>query len=379
MSDADRTRTPWVAWAAPAAILAIDTRVALANTPFVGVTGADFRAFWTSGVLLVQGANPYTPPVGTLPNLNPPIWLPAFALLSHVNPVLGYCVWAVLSLALFTGLLALGLHRWHPRRPVFVASWLLASYPLWETITVGQVYVLVAVLVLGAFALWPRHPVVTGVLIGATIALKPNLAVWPVLLALDGDLGSGLLAVLVALIMSATSVLWYGPATLGSWLTAARDYDGVASLINGSLAGLAYQVKMPGAAVFGSVLLLLGSAAIVHLRRPGFFGTSSLAVLAGLLAAPVAWPGYLLLLLPMFLAWTWDGPWLGLVALTVLPNVVLGLLPAVGLLYPTIYLLLYARVVWRCCTRRPPITTAPLGHHLVRTSNSDSAASGSRR
>ena len=103
-------------------------------------------------------------------------------------------------------------------------AWVFASAPFWETVSLGQIYALLALPTALAWVLLERWPLLSGVLIGVVAAFKPNFLVWPALLAAGwAPAGRG-----ERVGDDAGSACWrrrvFGPAVYLSWLGAiSRD------------------------------------------------------------------------------------------------------------------------------------------------------------
>jgi hypothetical protein len=115
---------------------------------------------------------------------------------------------------------------------------------------------------------------------------------WPVAVA----------AGVVALGLSALPLAFAGPVVYSQWLReGAAPYYAAGTGTVYSLASFVghpewnWTLGVPLAAA-----LVLGLAAFAHLRRPDRLTVSQGALVVSMLAAPVAWLGYLLFLLPAF-------------------------------------------------------------------------------
>jgi hypothetical protein len=196
------------------------------------------------------------------------------------------------------------------------------------------------------------------VLIGVAVALRPNLAVWPVLLLLADHRRTALAALVAAAVLVALPVLRYGPVVYAEWWAAVRQVAWTAQPHNASLAGFAARCGVGWLAWPLAAALLAAVAAWAWRWRPTPRDASGAALLAALLASPLAWSTAVPLVLPAFFARAWSRT-LGVAAvlLAVPTALVLGLgtgSPAaaavLGALYP-LGLLLALAVVTR--TARP--------------------------
>jgi hypothetical protein len=264
----------------------------------------DFDTFWHSAVALVHGADIYETPA-KLTNLNPPLLTVLLTPFAGLDALIGYRIFATLTLLMVIGSVLSVAAELRLRRPVTAAVLItvLASSPLHGTLVLGQIYpVLMVGLVAGWIAERRGRPVLAAVLFGVTVALKPSLA--PLLLlaaaqrrwlpfraGLTAAAGATLLGVLVA-----------GPTSGIEWLKIAFSEPVPDTVDNASLPGLAVRFGLPP--VLGAVLglaVLVGTLVWCgrHRDRIDPAGTVPFAVLvAGLLCSPISWHNYLMLLWP---------------------------------------------------------------------------------
>lgn len=285
-------------------------------SPDVTAMHVDFDTFWRSAHALVEqgpGAAAIYDTDARLHNLNPPllsVLLVPFALL---EPVTAYRLFTALSVALVVGAVAAVCRRTGLGRTptVFVLGGVLMSSPLHGTLLLGQVYpLLLAGLVAGWLAERRGHPYLAAACYGITVALKPSLAPLLLLPAVQRRWRPFLAGLAAAGVASLAGVAVAGWPTAWQWLTMALAEPVAPTPDNASLPGLALRWGLP--TVIGTIaggLLLAGT--LVHLgRRTARYGrtavagtdpagTAPFAVLAtGLLAAPISWHNYLLLLVP---------------------------------------------------------------------------------
>jgi alpha-1,2-mannosyltransferase len=271
----------------------------------------DFDTFWRSADALWNGGDVYEAG-GRVYNLDPPFWVVLFSPLGLLEPMFAYRVFVLITL-----LTSLGYLAWTASELRLRAGWavvgvamLLLSTPLQTTISIGQIYPFLA---LGLVATWvaDRHekPVIAGLALGLVIAIKPSLApvvFWPLLRrqwrTLGAALGAGAATTLVGAVVA-------GPGATLEWinLLASMGLDG--TWYNASLPGAAsllfmenkYAVPLAtlpwavtAARGLGILLLFLTAWKVRWDRELGLWAL----VAASLLASPVAWYDYLLLLGP---------------------------------------------------------------------------------
>ena len=285
-------------------------------SPDVSGMHVDFDTFWRSAHALVEygpGSAAIYDTDARLHNLNPPLLSVLLAPLGLLDPVTGYRLLTALSVLLVAGSVALVC-----RELALGRTWTLvgvgaalASSPLHGTLLLGQIYpLLLAGLVAGWFAERRGHPLLAAACYGVTVALKPSLA--PILLLAGvqrrwAPFAAGVGAAATATVVGVAVAGW---PTAAQWLAMAMSEPVGPTLDNASLPGLALRWGLPS--VVGTVagaLLLLGTLAHYGRRTRRFgpstrtgtspAGTAPFAVLAtGLLAAPISWHNYLLLLWP---------------------------------------------------------------------------------
>jgi hypothetical protein len=311
---------------AVACLLAAYTSILLLASPFTQTVFGrgsgplplgDFGSFYASGQAAGQGLDPFDVyPLtmdanlgrgqGAAVNLNAPFSVVLFQLMAIFDPQSARLGWFVATLAA-CAVMVVVLLRTNPitRRPLqFI--WPFAMAGFWETINLGQIYGLLALLTTGAWLLLERRPLMAGVLLGAVIAVKPNFAVWPLLLALVVWRRAALAALLSAAVFGCIPMVMYGPGVYGQWLSALRLEGPNSQVSNAALSGLMTRFGAPQLAL---PIAALGLAALgwwVWTRRPNATDTNAIAVLGLLLCSPLAWVGYTMFLLPVFLGRRWS-------------------------------------------------------------------------
>lgn len=278
----------------------------------------DFGSFWASGKAALEGLNPYGiyPETFRLPgsdvhhpNLNPPASLLVFAPLSLADPWLAIKLLWWLGLATYIGFIALTL-RAHPRADAMpVIAWALALPAFWDGIRMGQVYLPMLLAAAAAWHLMERErPLAAAVAIGALAALKPNMLVWPALLFIAGHRRMGLAAGLSFAGFSLLPLLAFGPGVYGQWIEmlGADLGDRSGYFANATITAIGVRA---GSHLLGAALaigVLAWAAYRVFGRRLTPAETSAIAVGVAILASPVAWMHYMLMLLPALLRVRWD-------------------------------------------------------------------------
>jgi alpha-1,2-mannosyltransferase/arabinofuranan 3-O-arabinosyltransferase len=271
----------------------------------------DFDSFWRSARAMLEGQNIYDTGV-ELVNLNPPVWTVLISPLGLLEPLVAYRVFVLISLAVVVGYLAWTVEelRLRPGWAVVGVVMLLFSSPLLATLGLGQVYPLLA---LGLVAAWVAdrrdRQEFSGAALGLVVALKPSLLpvlLWPLARrrwrALLAALISGAGATLVGVIV-------LGPATTLDYIEVLRGQQASAYWDNASLPSAAARLftenpyaqnvaTLPWMVTLGYALgivaIILTAAKIRHGPEVGLWAL----VAASLLASPIAWHNYLVLLGP---------------------------------------------------------------------------------
>ena len=276
---------------------------------------ADFDTFWRSAESVWTGESVYDTGARLL-NLNPPFWAVLLSPLALFEPLTAYRIFVLLTLVMVVGYLAWMADAVKLRGgwAVVAAAMLLLSSPLMATIALGQMY---PVLALGLVATWwADHKgarIASGVALGLTLAIKPTLfpvILWPIMRRRWDTLGATIVAgaaatLFGAIVLGTRATMEYvnvlDRATVsGYWDNA--SIPGAASRLftdNGFIEPIA---TLPGAFTIAftvGILLIVFTA--VRITRETELGAGAglwMMVAAALLASPVTWHNYLLLLAP---------------------------------------------------------------------------------
>jgi hypothetical protein len=309
------------------------------NPQFGRVVPLDLLSFLISGQASRDGMDPYAVyPANVLlhdrgldfavVNLNPPALLPLFRALSGFDWLTVSLAWRVASVLLYAVAVCVLVRRY--RRGRLTSLWAASFPPFWIAVWHGQLYAILAVLSALAWLSAERRTALTGGAIGLIVAIKPNFATWPALLFVGGHRRVSASALAIAGVVTLASFAVEGPAVMSGWM---RGSTASGSLLvawreNGSLPAVGARLGEPLAGYVGAVAILAWVAWRYWRRRPDFFTTSSAALAGALLAGPIAWPGYGVVLLPNFLDRRWDGR-------RVLAAIAFSLVPLSSLLPPT--------------------------------------------
>jgi alpha-1,2-mannosyltransferase len=284
----------------------------LVSGPADSVPLADFGSFYASGEAARRGLDPYEVypltldaalgrGTGAAVNLNAPISLPLFQVVSVLQPAPARLDWLLATCAAYLATVGLLMWAYPSFRGPLTLAWALALTGFIETVLLGQVYALLALVSTAAWVLLMRRRwSAAGGLIGLTVAFKPNFVVWPVLLLVAGYRRAGLVSLAAAGAIGCVPMVLYGPRVYFDWLEALRLEQVNPQVANASVDGmLARDGAPPLVAVAAGLVLLATIAVLVWRRQPDTEATSGLALLALLLGSPLAWVGYTLFLLPL--------------------------------------------------------------------------------
>jgi len=298
-------------------------------TPFIDSQNAlmDFGSFYASGLKAQNGENPYDPTSeyifdinfsrvgagGKMMNLNPPISVVIFRALSFFEPHQSLIVWQVLSAILYVSTVIM--LAWYYRQIITPTKiiWAFTLAGFWHTIVLGQIYSFLLLLtVLGWILLQKGKYVLAGIAIGLLVAIKPNFVLWPIFLLASGYYVTFLTAAVSSLIVSAIPIIFYGTKIYSQWLEASGlRLETLMMPGNNSIVGLTSRFQSINIGIILSAIVVAALLIISTLKKSNDLEfserTSALGILTSLLASPISWTGYTILLLPVFFSlkkWT---------------------------------------------------------------------------
>jgi hypothetical protein len=301
----------------------------------------DFATFVQAGRAYNEGLNPYvlyeepneaagvepgTPLETGSPNLNPPISLCPFSLMVKLDPLDARNGLNVVSAVVYLGVCALLLKAYPWQRKPLLALWLITIAGFWYTLLLGQIYIPLFALGLGALLLIERgrNLLWAGALIGLVVAIKPNFGIWPLFLLLAGQRKLALSAVAVAAAVSAIPLLIEGPEVYTQWLDAARAYPKAHIAPNASMFGVLTRISIPDAGYVIAAALIAAGTYYAWRWRLSAKEASDWGILLALFVGPLTWVGYTLFMLPMLLERRTWARWELAVAATMLVPAGLG-------------------------------------------------------
>ncbi len=337
----------------------------------------DFGVFFLSGYSASKDVNPY----GSIflsevqnrydiefsfPNLSPPFIVLLWEKFSFIEPVKTFEFWYFLSFLIFSGALLPLIKKW-PQSPKFLGLlWAMASAPLWATLSLGQIYIPLLVLVICTYHfLMKERWRMAGIMIGLLVAVKPNFLFVVFLFLCVGYGQVGFTALTVASLLSALPLLKFGPIIYQQWsavcLTVGNSHapsclSPVAFVAHVILESLAFQYVLTFVACVFSIWL-----GIRRKSSPSL--VMDLGLTTTLFITPISWVGYALLLLPALFARNWD--WLlisGALLLCIPAHLIWSFSEStysyanlVGAIYPTAWILISSRIARDCLYLRSPI------------------------
>ncbi len=295
----------------------------------------DFYTFWHSAAALWEGRDIYETGAEA-ENRNPPFWTVLISPLGLLEPLLAYRIFSVLSVFLMVGCLIwmASKVRLDPRWAVPGTVLLLLSSPLLKTLALGQIY---PVLATGLVAAWISDRrdrlMVSGGALGLVVALKPSLApiiLWPLMRRRWKTFAASLASAAGATLVGAIVV---GPGATLDWLMLLSDDTVNPFWDNASLSSAAARLftenefarpiatvawLVPVAYVLGIGAIVLTAVRVRYSPEVALWAL----VAASLLASPIAWHNYLVLLGPgilLLLARGWIATGFMLLALQSIP------------------------------------------------------------
>jgi alpha-1,2-mannosyltransferase/arabinofuranan 3-O-arabinosyltransferase len=180
---------------------------------------------------------------------------------------------------------------------------MLVWTPLWSTLDLGQIYVPLLALAVFGFVYVDRRPLIAGVCIGLLMAVKPQFAIWVVMLLAARHWSPALTAALSAAIASALPLAFGHADWYASWIETSASLQMLVYSDNLSLPSVLSRAHLSTAvALTATATWLVVLGIMVWVRRWPARRASSVALVASVLAGPISWVGYSLLLAPIFVS-----------------------------------------------------------------------------
>ncbi|MCC6300730.1 MAG: DUF2029 domain-containing protein [Anaerolineales bacterium] len=280
----------------------------------------DFGSFYASGLTAQNGGNPYDPNSeyifeivfpevgagGRMMNLNPPISVVVFRFLAGHDPFRALFAWQIVSAVLFILSVIILAASYRSHLTPTLVFWVLTLAGFWHTLALGQVYVLLLFLTVTGWVFLQKGKIIpAGIAIGLVVAIKPNFALWVIFLFAAGYYKTAVVSAVAFLTISIIPVITYGMEIYPQWLEASVVEQSVLIMPgNSSILGLTARFGDNWLGIAVSGLLVLGLLAIAKIGTTKDMEksewVSSLGIIASLLASPISWAGYTILLLPVF-------------------------------------------------------------------------------
>jgi hypothetical protein len=277
----------------------------------------DFGSFFASGKAFLSNLNPYGydyPSVFHVylgnkdvpsPNLNTPVSLYLTSLFSFIPLKIGFPTWQVFSMLLF--FLSLFLLSKSFSIPKWRFFWAVCFAGFWHTIEAGQIYVVLFFFMTIAWILNKKKKyILSGIFLGLIVAIKPNFALWMIILLCSGFFKIGISALITTVTVSLIPAFLHGLDIYYQWLFAASVYNGYDLSLNSSFFGLAARLGNIRYGYFPVIIILFFSFYVLYKKKPSETYVHLIGILLSLLCSPIAWPGYLILLIPVMLKMDWN-------------------------------------------------------------------------
>lgn len=233
-------------------------------------------------------------------NLNPPVLLYPFRLLARLNPDTSFVTWTCISACLFLASVLLVLRIYPAARLRIRLLWILSLGGVWYTFQLGQIYTILLLFVsIAWWALRRQKWLAAGISIGLICAIKPNFLVWPGLLIAGRSRKVGFTAFATTAVLSAIPLVLQGPVVYRQWITACRGFNGYELPGNSSLLAIFSRAGIPMWGFAITVLMLATVTIWVFATKPEPLYASEIGILASLIAGPISWLGYTIMLIPM--------------------------------------------------------------------------------
>ena len=286
----------------------------------------DFGSFYASGLKANRGENPYDPNSeyifdinfsrvgagGKMMNLNPPISVVLFRFLPQFDPNQTLIIWQVTSAILYAGIVFTLARRYQQNITSAKLIWVFTLAGFWHTLVLGQIYiVLLLFTVLGWMYLQEKQFVAAGIAIGLVTAIKPNFIIWPIFLLISGYYVTFLTAAASGLLVSLVPLLFYGKQIYSQWLEASELHpETIIMPGNNSILGLTTRFGDIPLGIIVSIMVVLALLILSKMKSTSMEHSeyvSGLGIIASLLASPISWTGYTIILLPIYFSlkkWT---------------------------------------------------------------------------
>ena len=283
---------------------------------------SNFGTLWASGRAAAHGLDPYAaypethredwsrsggPSRAPDLNLNPPVTIPLFQLLSYLPLKRFIAVWAAgtwLCLALGMTLIFIG----RPLIQLRQMIWLSLSMPTLFTLAFGQIYGHLFLVAALALVFYERdNELATAIMIGMLVAIRPTMAFWPVFLYLASYRRVAIKAVGVAAALYTLPLPFYGTLIYRQWFYTLQNDAHWMSRANIGFTAFAHRMGYRPIGIILAVAAAGACAIWIHRSKADFISASGAALCIGIISAPVGWVPYVIFAAPFFVARRWGG------------------------------------------------------------------------
>lgn len=278
----------------------------------------DFGSFYESGKAYLNGQNPFAdsyeyifkPLLGNReipsPNLNPPFSVYLFSIFTFFNIRFGFRLWQVISVALYiTGIYLFAKDNNNSKQPLHILfAFSIAGF--WHTLELGQIYIfLFFLLILIYLSVKKQKDMLSGLLLGLLIAIKPNFMILPIFLFVSKYRKIACTALMTSAILSFIPIITDGTNIYFQWIQATIKYQGISYPGNSSLVGLFSSFNIPQVGYYLSILLFIGLIIFLYKKRADIRQVLGIGIAASLLLSPIAWSGYMVMFVPYIMEQKW--------------------------------------------------------------------------
>ncbi len=277
----------------------------------------DFGSFYSSGAAFLRHDNPYSYELDNIfvvefdgqevisPNLNPPSSLYLILLFTLFPLYLSVKIWRILSIIIYILCLFLLKINFQISKTKLLWGFCLAGF--WHTVELGQIYVVLLLFITLAWIFIKNEKqILAGVFIGLLLVIKPNFAIWVLILVFSNNKKIFLSAVSTAILVSFLTLIISGPEIYFQWIHSTSQYSGYFIPGNSSIFGLTSRLGSYSAGYIPALILLASGVFVIYKYKPSNHLIHIIGLTLSILCSPIAWPGYTILLLPAMLTIEWS-------------------------------------------------------------------------
>lgn len=305
----------------------------------------DLDSFLHSGAAHARGLDPYgyywwlkPPPISPEAlNLNPPISVYLFQPLSFLDREYLGTAFFIAAIAMLVASVVLLVRAYPEKRHWFFILLVASMAGVWQMLWYMQIYGPLLLAMTAAWLCFRRGDwLLAGILIGFTIAVKPNYGLVALVLLIAGHWRPAITSVASAGVLSLVPIIVDGPHLYWQWLHLTQTFDGYAWTSNASFVSIGARLHLAPLGQAMAVAVAVGVFYLVRRWRPDPLESVALGTLCVILVGPVSWAGYTLLLLPYLFSIRWDRwTWLA-VGLLATPFAPVRAIAALGIDMPNV-------------------------------------------